>query len=237
MSLDGTLESHNLSAREAWNFINVTLDRPDLIFAEAARAGFSVDMLTELVGRYDAGIGRDDVTDFFTRAGLDASALEPQPSATPTPVGPVYAGEYHESSGYDLPTAWDDAPTAVFTQGDGPIIVHGTVDDDHDPLDTLNVVTDAASWAWLVLDEPTAPKIAFDATMRYKADDSRAYELRSVEHMGDSQQRAIPLGTDAANKYATLDINTVYDTGAPQAYTLIVGSMADIRETVDMLLG
>lgn len=75
MSLNQVLEANNITASQAWEFIVVNMDSPDLVFSEVSKAGLSFDMLTELVAQFDSGISADAVSNYFTQAGLNPSEL------------------------------------------------------------------------------------------------------------------------------------------------------------------
>ena len=86
MSLSQVLESNNLTAREAWDFITVNIDSPATIFQEANNAGLTVEMLSELVAQFDSGISAEAVNEYFTQAGLnpaDLSTVDVTPPSEP----------------------------------------------------------------------------------------------------------------------------------------------------------
>lgn len=88
MSLDATLQSNNITAMQAWEFISNNLSAPELIYAEAQSAGLSTTMLTELVTRFDSSIDTAEVNQYFAGAGLDPFALGASTGGSPTQPAP-----------------------------------------------------------------------------------------------------------------------------------------------------
>lgn len=79
MTLDQVLQTNQLNAEEAYQFILSQLDNPAAIYNEAMAAGLSVNQVAELVGRFDSTVGVNEVAEYFRFAGLDPEALTPAP--------------------------------------------------------------------------------------------------------------------------------------------------------------
>lgn len=98
MSLNQVLEANNITASQAWDFIVVNIDNPELIFSEVNKAGLSFDMLTELVSQFDSGISAGAVSEYFTQAGLNLSELtvDLTPPSEPTVENAAQVGSNSE---------------------------------------------------------------------------------------------------------------------------------------------